>query len=101
MEDEGGGELNVGGIVVPVGDDVALSSAIVELAERRDMCDKMGTRNRRYVLDHYRWEKSAELLLGVYETAVLDYRPKRLKTLDHRLKKSPKTLDHRLKKLKL
>jgi glycosyltransferase involved in cell wall biosynthesis len=60
-------KLFEGGLVVPVGDVYVLADAILWLSKKKSLMERMGKRNRKFVKEHYVWERNAQKLLDVYE----------------------------------
>lgn len=65
---------NLSGILVPPENVTALAEAIVKLAKDRAMQQQMGEAGQRYVLANYTWEKSLDLMCGLYERVVHEAR---------------------------
>lgn len=60
----------VDGLVVPAGDVAALSAAVAKLAAAPALRRAMGEAGRQAVLARYTWERSGEVLEGVYRDAL-------------------------------
>ncbi len=68
---EGSEEMVIEGItgrIVPKEDPVALAGAMRDLMEQPETCQEMGRQARRYMLEHYTWDKSAKKYLDLYFT---------------------------------
>ena len=61
-------EKTGGGLLVPANDTQALATALQNLAEDRDLADRLGQRGFDGVREHYSIEKSTDRLLAVYES---------------------------------
>jgi glycosyltransferase involved in cell wall biosynthesis len=55
------------GILVPPGDVKALARAILTLAQDTDKCRRMGEASRVFVEKEYRWQRSLDLMSGLYD----------------------------------
>jgi hypothetical protein len=68
-------EDGVTGILVDVGDDDALATAIGTLLDDDDARSRMGAAGRRRVLDRYAAERTTAMLLGVFSEAMERFQP--------------------------
>ena len=58
------------GLLVPPGDVGALTDAILSLASDREKCRTMGEAGRDLVRTNYLWERSLDLMAGLYERSI-------------------------------
>jgi glycosyltransferase involved in cell wall biosynthesis len=58
------------GLIVPVGDVEATSAALVQLLTDSDRRRQLGEAGRKFVLQHYSWAKSVDLMEEVYSCLV-------------------------------
>lgn len=58
------------GVMVPPGDIKALADAIVELAEDRDKCHRMGRAAYDFARENYSWDRSLDLMIDLYERLI-------------------------------
>jgi len=58
------------GLLVPPGDEDALTEVIVRLAGDRDLCRKMGEAGRKFVAAEYQWERSLDMMTSLYERLI-------------------------------
>jgi len=62
------------GLLVEFGDIDRLSSAILHLLERPDLCKEMGEKGRKKVIDRFNWEKNIGRIEEVFERANAEWR---------------------------
>ena len=55
------------GWLVPDGDTEAFGGAVLRLLSEPDLARELGAAARRYVVDHFSWDRSAQLVEAVYE----------------------------------
>ncbi len=58
------------GILVPAKDHKSLAQAILKLASDKNLCDKMGREGYEFVRQHYKWDKSLDLMSELYERVI-------------------------------
>ncbi len=58
------------GLLTPPGDAEGLAAAIIKLARDADLCKRMGQAGRQFVTEHYSWDKSLDMMIGLYEQVI-------------------------------
>ncbi|MCK4301814.1 MAG: glycosyltransferase family 4 protein [candidate division Zixibacteria bacterium] len=58
------------GLLTPPGDVEGLAEAIIKLARDADLCNRMGQAGRQLVTEHYSWDKSLDMMTGLYEQVI-------------------------------
>ncbi len=70
-DDSGCGEWTAaagGGVLVPYGDDTALAAAVLRLLQPSPEREAYVSRGRRYIQEHFGWERIAQQTLALYES---------------------------------
>lgn len=57
----------VTGYIIPTKDSKAIADKMLFFMEHPEEISPMGKRGREHVIEHYRWEENAELMLNIYE----------------------------------